>query len=588
MWANRSFGAFLLLSFAVVLDWYVRNLSDQKEAVSERHKAEERYRALADYLPLLCWIAEPDGWITWYNHRWYEYTGTTPQQMEGWGWQSVHDPLELPKVLSAWNASIAQGRAFEMVFPLKGADGKFRPFLTRVIPVKDEEGRIVQWCGSNTEVEEIIAAREVLARSRADLERLVEERTAALQREVEERRRAEEALRQGEKLQAIGQLTGGIAHDFNNIMQVVTSGATLLRLPKLPEDRRTIILDGMIKAAGNAKELTSRLLAFARKQSLQPEPFDLNARLVGMSELLRHTLGSRIRVEADFADDLPPVMADASQLEVAILNLAVNARDAMLPEGGTLTLQTRLATLDATSERAAGDYLCLAVKDTGHGMPPAVLARVFEPFFTTKGPDKGTGLGLAQVHGFAKQSGGDIAIESVSGQGTIITIHLPRATAAMQQHAKSQRSAESAGTAIQKAAGKTVLVIDDNADVASFTASMLDGLGYTTHTVTNATDAMAVLDGGTWTIDAVFSDVNMPGDMNGVELANLVRTRFPHIALVLTTGYSEIFTAWNGQTLAEVLSKPYHLGDLAAALDRAFHAVVLTEIPKVSKLAGKA
>jgi len=424
------------------------------------------------------------------------------------------------------------------------------------------------------------AQREVVARKAAEdslrrlnetLERLVEERTAALLREVEERRRAEEALRQGEKLQAIGQLTGGIAHDFNNIMQVVTSGATLLRLPNLPQERKAIVLDGMTKAAQNAKELTSRLLAFARKQALQPVAFNLNERFAGMSELLRHTLGSRIRVENDFAPDLWPVHADPSQFEVAVLNLAVNARDAMLPEGGVLILQTRSIPLEATSERAGGAYVCVAVRDTGKGIPPAVLARVFEPFFTTKGPDKGTGLGLAQVHGFAKQSGGDIAIESVPGEGTTVTIHLPRATSAARPAAPLAQTQESDGTALQRTAGKIVLVVEDNPDVASFAASMLEGLGYVTRRAADAGKALALLGSGEQ-VHAVFSDVVMPGAVNGVQLASVLRVQFPQIAVVLATGYSEVLTEWNGQAVAEVLGKPYRLDELAAALERAFAA----------------
>lgn len=331
----------------------------------------------------------------------------------------------------------------------------------------------------------------------------------------------------------------------------------------------------MTKAAQSAKELTDRLLSFARKQTLQPEPFDLNARLSEMSELLRRTLGSRIEVKTDFADDLALAMADPSQLEVAILNLAINARDAMLPDGGTLTLQSRNARLEATSERAAGEYVCLAIMDTGQGMSPAVMARVFEPFFTTKGLEKGTGLGLAQVHGFAKQSGGDIAIESIPGQGTTVTLHLPRATEAMQQIIPTR--VDLSGAVVERAAGKTVLVVDDNADVAAFAASMLEGLGYSTRTASNAAEALALLKAGE-PVDAVFSDVVMPGEINGVQFANLLRLHYPHLTLVLATGYSKVLVNGCNHSVAEVLGKPYRLDDLAAALERAFAAVTLPAV----------
>jgi PAS domain S-box-containing protein len=547
------------------------DMTERKQAETAVQESEERLRTLADNIPLLCWMAEPNGHVFWYNQRWHEYTGLFPKEIEGWGWQAVHDPAELPAVLVGWQRSIASGEPFEAVFPLRGADGTFRPFLTRAVPIRSETGQVTRWFGTNTEVKDIVDAREALARSRAELERLVEERTAALLREVEERRKAEEALRQGEKLAALGQLTGGIAHDFNNILQVVSSGATLLRYPRLTEERREAVLDGLSKAAESAKDLTGRLLAFARKQTLRPETFDVNARLEHMSELLRQTLGSRIVVETDFAADLWPAFADPSQLEVAVLNLAVNARDAMLPKGGTLIVQTCNTYLEATSERMAGEYVRLVVKDTGRGMPPSVLARVFEPFFTTKGPDRGTGLGLAQVHGFTKQSGGDITVQSTPGQGTTITLHLARATAA-QMDAPAAPAKETAGAGLARTAGKTVLVVEDNPDVGSFTVGLLENLGYATRSAANAAEALALIERGE-AVDAVFSDVVMPGEMNGVTLASELRMRFPHLAVVLATGYSEVLAQWNGRAAAEVLRKPYRLEEVAAALERAFVAV---------------
>jgi PAS domain S-box-containing protein len=558
-----------------------------EEALRE---SEARFRTMAESIPQLAWMAGPDGRVFWYNRRWYDYTGTTLEAMQGRGWRTVHHPDHVERVIGEMQGRWAAGRAWEGTYLLRAASGEYRWFLTRAEPIENEKGELIRWFGTNTDITAQREAEAVLARHRAELERLVEERTAALLREAEERRRAEEALRQGEKLQAIGQLTGGIAHDFNNILQVVSSGAQLLKMPRLSEERRAVVLDGMSKAAQNAKELTGRLLAFARKQALQPEAFDLNARLAGMSELLRHTLGSGIRVETDFAPGLPPVMADPSQLEVALLNLAVNARDAMLPEGGVVSLRTRAVWLEATSERAAGEYVCVAVKDTGPGIPPAVLARVFEPFFTTKGPDKGTGLGLAQVHGFAKQSRGDVSVESAPGEGTTVLLHLPRAGEAERRGGPAARAAAdtTAGAAMQRAAGRTVLVVDDNPDVAAFAASMLEGLGYATRNAGNAAEALALLDADGAGVDAVFSDVVMPGEMSGVQLAGALRMRHPRIAVLLATGYSEVLADWSGQAVAEVLGKPYRLDDLAAALERAFAAVgTAGRRPELGAAAGR-
>ncbi|WP_419899229.1 PAS domain-containing protein [Roseomonas sp. USHLN139] len=443
----------------------------------------------------------------------------------------------------------------------RGADGVARRFPGVLLDV--EERRAVE--------ERRREAEQALRRHREELERLVEARTAALLREVEERRRAEEALRQGEKLQAIGQLTGGIAHDFNNILQVVASGVSLLAMPALREAQRAAVLEGMGKAAENARELTGRLLAFARRQALQPEAFDLNARIAGMAHLLRSTLGPRIRIETDLLPGLWPVMADPSRLEAALLNLAANARDAMLPEGGRLLLTTGNATLDRDAQHAAGDYVFVSVRDDGKGMPPAVLARVFEPFFTTKGPAKGTGLGLAQVHGFVLQSGGDVQIESHPGAGTVVTLHLPRAGHAVAAPVPAA-PAESSGAAIARRAGRTVLVVDDNDDVAHFAASLLQGLGYATRRAGDAAAALAMV-AAEPAIDAVFSDVVMPGEMDGLQLAARLRQTHPRLALLLASGYSEVLAEHDGPAAAEVLRKPYHLDELAAALDRAFAAV---------------
>ncbi|HZF75954.1 MAG TPA: PAS domain-containing protein [Acetobacteraceae bacterium] len=535
-------------------------------AEARLREGEARFRTLADAMPQMVWSTRPDGFHDYYNARWYAFTGMPEGATDGEGWNDMFHPEDREGAWACWRRSLATGEPYEVEYRLRRHDGAYRWVLGRALPLRDEAGRILRWFGTCTDIDDQKRASEVLARSRLELERLVEARTAELLRAAEERRRAEEAMRQGEKLAALGQLTGGVAHDFNNLLQVVSSGAQLLRRPGLPEGRRTAILDGMVQAGQMARELTNRLLAFARHQPLAPQAFDMNARLAAMSELLRQTLGSGVRVRTELAADLWPVHCDPGQLEVAVLNLAVNARDAM-PEGGTLTLRTYNAVLEGAGERQPGDYVCLVVEDTGAGMPPAVLARVFEPFFTTKAVGKGSGLGLPQVFGFARQSGGDVVVESEPGRGTAVALHLPRAKAGAQAPEPGRGAVVEA---MQSSAGQTVLVVEDNEQAGDFAAQLLEELGYRTLHALDAEEALAMLGADPRGIDAVFSDIVMPGRMGGMELAAVVRRAYPHVAVLLATGYSALLATEGAPEGVEVLTKPYRLDHLAAALARGF------------------
>jgi PAS domain S-box-containing protein len=533
-------------------------------------------RAITDNAAVALFIMDENQKCVFMNPAAERLTGYTVSEVQG---RSLHDVLHHTRPdgshYPAHECPI--GHAFPKQAQAKGEEifvhknGSFYPIAYTASPIRHEEtGAPV---GTIVEVRDISverAAQAELRRNQAELERLVEERTAELVRASDERRLAEEAARQAEKLAALGQLTGGVAHDFNNILQVVTSGAALLKRASMPEAKRAEILDSMIEAGKNARELTGRLLAFARQQALRPELIDVGARLVGMSELLRQTLGARIDVETDIEDSLWRVSADVSQLEIAILNLAVNARDAM-PEGGKLTIQARNVALDAKDERKAGDYVCIAIKDTGVGIPPHIRTRVLEPFFTTKEAGRGTGLGLPQVHGFAKQSGGDLSIESEMGQGTAVFFHLPRASAASE--------AESGGVCLSRSqrdvlqgVGKTVLVVEDNPGVAVFASDLLKDLGYRTVHAADAAEALAVLTVEEQ-VNVVFSDVMMPGEITGIGLAAALRNSHPHVAIVLATGYSEELVNGRVPEGIEILSKPYHPDELAAALGRALARV---------------
>ena len=380
---------------------FFRDVTEEHRTAAALAEREGRLRVMADALPQIVWFAGPDGTTTWRNRRWHAFTGETADA----GFGAVLHAEDLPAARAAWRRSVATGEPYETEFRLReGATGAWRWHLGRALPARDATGAITAWYGTATDIHDQREAREVLSRAQDDLERLVEARTAELLR-------AEQALRHSEKLQAMGQLTGSIAHDFGNVLQVVDSGIHLLAGEGLGEEDRAQVAEGVGASLENARRLIRQLLAFARQQPLEPVALDLNARLGAMTELLRHSLGSRIALETAFAAGLPAATLDPAQLETALLNLVMNARDAM-PDGGTLTIRTGLQ----------GGRPAVTVADTGEGMDAATMARLFEPFFTTKPAGKGTGLGLAQVHGFVTQSGGDIRVDSEPGRGTSFTL----------------------------------------------------------------------------------------------------------------------------------------------------------------------
>ncbi len=418
-------------------------------------------------------------------------------------------------------------------------------------------GRLRQY-----EVRALIEAREQASH---ELEALVVERTRALEQanvelrtQMVERAHIEETLRQTQKIEAIGQLTGGIAHDFNNLLMVIAGGLDMLDRRSDP-DRRQRLMDGMRQAAQRGAALTRQLLAFSRRQSLAPEAVDLAHRISRMRELLDRSLRGDVHVEVQFADDLWPVEVDPGELELVILNLAVNARDAM-PEGGTILLQASNAP-DEQVLGQRGDFVRLAVIDSGTGIPDDVRGRVFDPFFTTKEIGKGSGLGLAQVYGFARQSGGTVWIDTECERGTSVVLLLPRATSVPDAPGQAGMQVE---VAAQVSAGNVLLVDDDEA-VAALVGEMLQHLGFTVTLATSAAAALGALVNGR-KVDIVFSDVMMPGGMNGVELAREIRTKHRDIPVLLTSGYAEAAKKTADEEGVYVLAKPYRLEELSQAI----------------------
>lgn len=416
------------------------------------------------------------------------------------------------------------------------------------------------------EIRTLLKAREQTAQQ---LEKLVVERTRALEEaneqlrlEMNERTRVEETLRQAQKIEAIGQLTGGVAHDFNNLLMVISGGLDMLDRQTDP-NRRGRLMEGMIQAAQRGAGLTKQLLAFSRRQKLRPEPIDVALQIGGMRELLDRSLRGDVHVEFDFPETLWPVEVDPGELELVILNLAVNARDAM-PNGGTIVVCGENLP-DLNDGQIAGDYVCLSVIDTGVGMGPDILSRVFEPFFTTKDIGKGSGLGLAQVHGFATQSRGTVRIKSEVGQGTSIELYLPRS---FNVPSKERHLIDLNRVRPKKDNYGRVLLVEDDDEVAALVSEMLGQLGYDVTRAASGAAALGALADGR-SVDLIFSDIMMPGGMNGIELAREIRRRRSDIPVLLTSGYSE--AAVNDAEAAgiQILAKPYQIEELAAALNAA-------------------
>ncbi|WP_372012511.1 ATP-binding protein [Pseudoxanthomonas sp. 10H] len=412
------------------------------------------------------------------------------------------------------------------------------------------------------EICELIDARQAAA---ANLEALVDQRTtqlralnAQLREEMAERARVEESLRRTQKLESLGQLTGGVAHDFNNILMVVTAGLEMLERNDTPE-RRARLVQGMRQAAQRGAGLTRQLLAFSRNRALRPETVRL-PRLVGdMADLLHGSLRGDIQLQVELPAELWPVVVDPGELELALLNLAVNARDAMAGSG-TLSISGRNLAAEGDGRR---DFVELAVRDTGAGMTEAVKARVFEPFFTTKDIGKGSGLGLAQVYGFARQSGGSVAIESAPGQGTTVILRLPRSRQAMAEEAVASGDAPVA----EAGPGACVLLVEDDAEVAAFVGEMLRNLGYGVVHAASAKAALGAL-ADSRPVELVFSDIMMPGGTSGIELARELRQRHPALPVLLTSGYAGATGAEAEAMGIEILRKPYGVADLREALAR--------------------
>ncbi len=635
--------------------------SGKVRAEQAMRTSEAQFRTFAQAMPNHVWASAPDGMLYWFNQQVYDYSGAGPGELDGQGWASMVHPDDVPAAAARWASALADGHAYETEFRLRRVDGQFRWHLARALPIRDEQGQVTRWIGTNTDIEEQKAASQALAHLNLTLEQQVAERTAernrmwrlstdimlvadlhgrvisinpagttllgwpepelvgrnfidlvhpddlagtlaevgrlaegattfrfenryrrndgdyrvlswtavpderfihAVGRDVTADREAAQALQRTEaalvhaqKMESVGQLTGGVAHDFNNLLQVIAGNLQLLARDVAGQERAEQRVTNALAGVNRGAKLASQLLAFARRQPLAPKVVNIGRFVTGMEDMLRRSLGEAVEVETVVSGGLWNTFADPAQAENALLNLAINGRDAMNGVG-KLTIELGNAHLDHSyvqqhPDVTAGQYVLLAVSDTGAGMSPEVVARAFEPFFTTKAEGKGTGLGLSMVYGFVKQSGGHLKIYSEPGQGTTVKLYLPRTLDAADILEAVDTTSFSGGT-------ETILVAEDDDEVRNTVVELLSALGYRVLTARDAASALTVIESGA-PIDLLFTDVVMPGPLRSPELARMARQRLPSLAVLFTSGYTENAIVHGGRLDpgVELLGKPY-------------------------------
>jgi len=516
-----------------------RDVSDRRAMDDALRESERRFRLLVqgvqDYA---IYMLDPEGNITNWNAGAEAIKGYKAEEIVGRHFSVFYteEDRAAGRPAIALKTAIEEGKySGEAQRVRKGGERFWASVL--IDPIHDDEGELIGFAKITRDISEKKRAEEEIERSR-------------------------EALIQAQKMEAFGRLTGGVAHDFNNLLTVIRASADFLQRPGLSEEKRARYVEAIAETAERAAALTGQLLAFARRQPLQPEPFDVNARLRGLQQIIGTTIGSAVRVALDLAEAPQMVEADPSQFDTAILNMVINARDAM-PRGGEI----RIGSAPAEGvppvrghAPATGDFVVVRIQDTGSGIPPETLSHIFEPFFTTKPVDKGTGLGLSQVYGFAKQSHGEIDVESQVGVGTTFTLFLPRTSA------EERQASDDAAREVRSLTARRVLLVEDNEGVGNFAAGLLAELGQTVTWVGDAQAALDILEHRAHEFDLVFSDVVMPG-LSGIELGQRVQREWPHLKVILTSGYSHVIVEEGTQGFP-LLRKPYSIESLLKTLGR--------------------
>ncbi|WP_207839844.1 PAS domain S-box protein [Bradyrhizobium quebecense] len=506
-----------LIGYAMV----TRDVTERRQARADLDASESQFRLLvSNVTDYALYMLTPAGIVANWNAGGERIKGYSPGEIIGQSFARFYTPADQAAGKPARALKIAEetGHYEEDGWRVR-KDGSFFWASVVIDPIRDSDGSLVGF---------------------AKITRDISERREAQQKlELVQRQLAE-----SQKMDALGQLTGGVAHDFNNLLMIISGNLHRIKR-EVTSERGQLALSAIETASERAASLTSQLLTFARRQSVNPQTIDVADRITAVREVLSSALGGAIKLNMEIQPDLWPVSVDPNEFETALINLVVNGRDAMAG-GGTLTVSAR--NVPATTEVAIG------VADTGEGIPQDVLSKVFDPFFTTKPVGKGTGLGLSQVHGFAHQADGRIEIASTLGKGTTVSIYLPRGAAAA--------TGTTAGHSVRGSA--TVLLIEDNPAVADASTGLLEQLGYTVRWASNAEAALSEIE--TNGVDVVFSDIVMPGKMDGLKLARTIRDRRPELPILLTTGYSE--SARNVRSDFPVLRKPYRIQDLSRALSK--------------------
>lgn len=554
-----------VLGFQVI----VLDVEERVRREEALHASNARFRAAMEAMHGVLWTNDAEGRMVGEQLGWAMLTGQTPEQYQGYGWADAVHPDDARATVAAWRKSVDSKSTFVFEHRVRRHCGTWRTFAIRAVPRIDAKGEVAEWVGVHTDITHQRAAEAALRDHAEQLERQVRHRERAEEQlrqlnetletrvieEIASRHAAERKLAQAQKMETVGKLTGGVAHDFNNLLQVVSGNLQLLQKDIAGNERAETRVANALAGVSRGSRLAAQLLAFGRRQALEPKVVNVTRFVRGMDDMLRRAIGEGIEVETIFGGGLWNTFIDPGQIENALLNLAINARDAM--EGqGKLTIELANAHLDDDYARRhdevePGQYVMLAVTDTGCGMSDEVAAKVFEPFFSTKAEGKGSGLGLSMVYGFVKQSGGHVNLYSEPGHGTTIRLYLPRAVEREDVEVVLDHGPITGGT-------ETVLVVEDDDEVRATVVEMLGDLGYRVLKAVDAQSALSVVESGI-PIDLLFTDVVMPGTLKSPEMARKARERLPDLAVLFTSGYTENSIVHGGRLDAgvELLSKPY-------------------------------